>query len=191
MVDENKEQNFEQRWNDYINKNGGDYVCLESDLVSVKIYKELMRLQSLISFINTLPEYHPVSAFLLQFLNASLPTFESYRKYLAVQELKNILDDATLNDEEAVKAVALQLKNPITAELLEKNQQSDTEYMLKVLSVILVVVLIGVIPTACLASKRLYDTGGSSINFFKPLSKNLREDIDSVTADIPPSNPQQ
>lgn len=74
-----------------------------------------------------------------------------------------------------------------TAELVEKNQQSDTEYMLKVLSVVLMVVLIGVIPTICLASKRLYDTGGSSINFFKSLSKNLCENVENITTHILPS----
>ena len=190
MIDENKEQDFELRWNEYNNKNGGNYVCLDNDPVSVNIHKELMKLQSLISFIDTLPEYRFKNGYLLKYLNDSLPTFESYRKYLAVQELKEILDDVSLNDEDAVKKVALQLKNPITVELLEKNQQSDTEYMLKVLSLVLVAVLIGVIPTICLASKRLYDTGGSSINFFKPLSKNLCEDVENITADISPSSSQ-
>jgi hypothetical protein len=190
MVDENKEPDFEQKWNKYKTDNNDDYVCSDSDPISVQIYKSLMKLKSLISFVDTLPEYRPQSSFLIREFNTWLPTIESYRKGLAVEELETILDDATLSDEDAIKAVALQIKNPITSELLEKNQQSDTEYMLKVLSLILVIVLIGVIPTVCLATKRLINTGGTSINFFKPLSKNLSEDIDSVTADILLSNPQ-
>ncbi|MCC5791530.1 MAG: hypothetical protein JJT82_02845 [Legionellaceae bacterium] len=191
MIDENKEPAFEQKWSAYKADCKQDYDCSDSDPVSVQIYTSIMKLKSLISFVDTLVEYRPKSSFLIRELNTWFPTLDSYGKCLAVEELEAILDDATLNDEEALKAVALQLKNPITSELLEKNQQSDTEYLLKILSVILVIVAIGVIPTVCLASKRLYDTGGSSINFFKPLSKNLREDIDSVTADIPPSHPQQ
>lgn len=78
--------------------------------------------------------------------------------------------------------------NPLIATLLEKNHQSDTEYQLKMLSVLLIAVGIGIIPTVCLAAKRLYDSGGTSMNFFKPLSQNLYEEIEQATAGMQPAH---
>jgi hypothetical protein len=186
MVKENKEVDFEKKLQDYKPKNESDYLCAKSDSLSIKIYDTLKDLRELTSFINdTLPEYQSrrVSS-LVRVLNESFPTFEGYIKGLAVRELKSILDDTTSNAENSVKAMASQLKNKATLEILGINRQSQTEHILKVLSVALIAVGIGIIPTVILAAKRLYDTGGTSMNFFKPLSKNLCEDAESITAQV-------
>lgn len=154
--------------------------------ISVQIYKLLDELESIKNLIASSPIYDSggyVSALYHQ-LDSEIPIFEGYIKGTAVQELKAILDDATLSDENSVKAMAAQLENETILEILEKNRQSQTEHILKVLSVALVAVGIGVIPTMFLAAKRLYDTGGSSINFFKPLSQNLYDDAMDVTSNI-------
>ena len=68
--------------------------------------------------------------------------------------------------------------------ILTKNRQSQSEHILKVLSVVSILIGVGIFPTLVLVFKRLYDSGGTSINFFKPLSKNLVEDVESITANI-------
>lgn len=190
MVDQNKEPDFEERWDKYRVDANEHHICLGSDPISVQLYKSLMKLKSLISFVSTLPEYSQQSSYVLREFNTWLPTLENYRKGLVAEEFDSILSDDKLSAEEALNAVALQLKNPITSELLAINQQSETECFLKRLCVILVLVGIGVLPTLLLASKRLYDTGGTSINFFKSLSQNLVEDIEDVTSHLTPSKPQ-
>lgn len=95
-----------------------------------------------------------------------------------------IVNNKTLSDKQAVKAFASRLENPVTLEILAESRQSQTEHFLKVLSVVLIAVGIGIIPTLILSAKRLYDSGGSSINFFKPLSKNLCEDAVDITSNI-------
>ena len=69
-------------------------------------------------------------------------------------------------------------------EILTKNRQSQSEHILKVLSVVSILIGVGIFSTLGLVFKRLYDSGGTSINFFKPLSKNLVEDVESITATI-------
>lgn len=190
MVDQNKEPDFEEDWKTYAAGKAEGYVCLKDDPISVQTYKSLMKLDSLIRFVDTLPQYNERSGYVLNAFNSWHRVFENYRKQLVADEFETILSDDKLSAEEAVKAVALQLKNPITSELLAINQQSETECFLKKLCLILVVVGIGVIPTLLLASKRLIQTGGTSINFFKSLSQNLAEDIEDVASQLPPSKPQ-
>lgn len=183
MVKENEEVDFEKKLQDYKLKNENDYLCAKSDSLSIKIYDTLKNLRELAFFINdALPEYR--SSGISRVLNESFTTFECYIKGLAVRELKSILNDTTLSPEDSVKAMASQLKNKATLEILGINRQSQTEHILKVLSVALIAVGIGIIPTVILAAKRLYDTGGTSMNFFKPLSKNLCEDAENITDQV-------
>ncbi|MCL4415672.1 MAG: hypothetical protein M1365_03065, partial [Actinobacteria bacterium] len=186
MVKENEERDFEKNLEVYKSKNASDCLYSESAPLSIKIYKTLKELQGIACFINdTLPEYHSKYInYLSNVIKRSFPTFEGYIKGVAVRELKSILDDTMLSDEEAVKAIALQLKNEDVRDILGKNRQSQTEHILKVISVVLIAVGIGIVPTAVLAAKRLYDSGGTSINFFKPLSQNLCEDAEYLTADV-------
>lgn len=190
MVDQNKEPDFEERWKTYAADKAEDYVCLTDEPVSIQIYKSLMKLDSLIRFVGTLPQYNESSGYVLKAFNSWHPVFENYRKCLVAEEFDAILSDDNLSAEEAVNTVALQLKNPITSELLAINQQSETERFLKKLCLILVAVGIGILPTLLLVSKRLYNTGGTSINFFKSLSQNLAEDIEDVASQLTPPKPQ-
>ncbi|MCL4415673.1 MAG: hypothetical protein M1365_03070 [Actinobacteria bacterium] len=186
MVEEKSVRDFEKNLEDYKSKNASDFLYTESDPHSIKIYKTLKELKGIASFINdTLPDYHSKGInYLVNTIQESFPTFEGYIKGVAVRELKSTLDDTLLSDEEAVKAIALQLKNEDVLDILGKNRQSQTEHILKVISVILIAVGIGIVPTAILAAKRLYDSGGTSINFFKPLSQNLCEDAEYLTSDV-------
>lgn len=153
MVDQNKELDFEEQWKTYAADKAEGYICLKNEPISVQIYKSLMKLDSLIRFVDTLPQYNESSGYVLKAFNSWHPVFENYRKQLVANEFEAILSDDKLSAEEAVKTVALQLKNPITSKLLKINEQSETECFLKKLCLILVVVGIGVIPTLLLASK--------------------------------------
>lgn len=186
IVTKNKELNFEKNLQHYKSKNKIDFLYSRSNPYSVKIYNTLKELKEIACFINdTLPEYQQRDiSFLVRAVNESFPTFEGYIKGIAVQELKSILDDTNLSAEDSLKAVASQLKNEATLEILGKNRQSETEYILKILSVVLIPLGIGIFPTVILVAKRLYDTGGTSINFFKPLSKNLCEDVENITTHV-------
>ena len=186
MVVENKELNFEENLQTYKLKNKAEYLCAETDPCSVKIYNTLKKLEGTVCFINdALLRYElKDTSYFIRKINESLPIFEGYIKGIAVQEIQSILDDTTLSAEDSLKAVASQLKNETTLEILGKNRQSHAEWILKVLSVALIAVGIGIIPTVILAAKRLYDTGGTSMNFFKPLSKNLCEDVEDITAQV-------
>ena len=117
-------------------------------------------------------------------LNDSYPTFEHYLKGLAVKELKATLANPDLSDEASIQAVEQQLANPITRDILTKNRQSQSEHILKILSVVTILIGVGIFPTLGLVFKRLYDSGGTSINFFKPLSKNLYEDVATITSSV-------
>jgi|GEM_PF-6091706 len=57
-----------------------------------------------------------------------------------------------------------------------RRRRSQLEYGLKIASIVSILAGVGFITTGLLVAKRLYDTGGTSINFFKPLSQNLHED---------------
>ena len=120
-------------------------------------------------------------------LGRAIPVFDSYLKKLAAQELKDILDDTSLEDNEAIEQVEFQLKNHSTLALLNKNNQSASEQNLKLLSVIAVLIGVGIFTTLALVAKRLYDSGGTSINFFKPLSTNLCEDLEHITQSTNPT----
>jgi hypothetical protein len=52
------------------------------------------------------------------------------------------------------------------------------------LSVISICIGLGVFTTLGLVCKRLYDSGGRSINFFKPLSQNLYETLNSTVSEL-------
>lgn len=189
MVNVKKEPDFNKNLNDFKSKHESDYLCSENDNLcsdndplSIKIYKALNNLRALVNLVATIPEYKLKTP--RHSINEAFPILEGYLKGLAVKELKAILDDTTLNDEDSVKLVASRLKNKTTLDILGKNRQSQTEQILKILSVALIAIGIGIIPTVILAAKRLYDTGGTSINFFKPLSKNLCEDAEDITAQL-------
>ena len=154
--------------------------------LSIQIYNTLKNFKSLFDCIDTLPDKgskHRCDELGL-LINESYPIFEGYIKGIAVKELKATLNDASLSDEDAIKAIELQLKNPTTMEILTKNRQSQSEHILKVLSVVSILIGVGIFSTLGLVFKRLYDSGGTSINFFKPLSKNLFEDAETITANI-------
>jgi hypothetical protein len=179
---------FNKKLAEYRAKNKSYYTCLVSDPLSVQIYTALKNFKSLVDFIEQLPNYFSgvdarhFSELCQRTRGFYVIAFESYLKGIAVQELKATLDDASLSNEEAIKKVELQLKNKTTIDLLTKNNQSQSEYILKVLSVVSILIGIGIFPTLGLAFKRLYDTGGTSINFFKPLSEDLFEDAKNITA---------
>ncbi|MGL6028454.1 MAG: hypothetical protein ACRC0M_01550, partial [Legionella sp.] len=113
MVDQNKESDFEEQWKTYAAGKAENYVCLKDEPISVQTYKSLMKLDSLIRFVDTLPQYNERSGYVLKAFNSWHPVFENYRKHLVADEFEAILSDDQLSAEEAVKAVALQLKNPI------------------------------------------------------------------------------
>lgn len=57
MVDINKEQDFNQKFEEYLSKNNINYLCLESDPLSIQIYIRCITLKELLRFINMLPQY--------------------------------------------------------------------------------------------------------------------------------------
>ena len=116
------------------------------------------------------------------------PKFEGYIKGVAVAELNAILN-SDLSDEAAVEAVEMQLNNKVTLGILRENRQSSWEQNLKLLSVISMLIGVGIFTTLGLACKRYYDSGGTSINFFKPLSENLCETMIQITENTHPHMP--
>ncbi len=112
------------------------------------------------------------------------PEFDGFLKFIAVKELRGALDKEGLNEKEQIKFFESQLNTSSTKEILYKNRQSQTEYYLKVLSLISIFVGIGIFTTLGLAFKRLYDTRGHSANFFKPLTVDLSECSNSLIKEI-------
>ncbi len=112
------------------------------------------------------------------------PEFEGYLKYVAVHEIVSVLSDNTLSEVQQIRGVKAQLNNKDTHEILYKNNQSQTEFYLKLLSVISIFVGIGIVTTLGLVAKRLYDTSGRSANFFKPLTQDLSESASKIITDI-------
>lgn len=169
--------------------NESDYGYSDDAPFSLKINQTLKHLCALVALVETLPNYQSNSALfcISARLGRSMPVFDSYLKKLAAQELNAILENASLDDNEAVEQVEFQLKNHSTLALLNKNNQSASEQNLKLLSVITVLIGVGIFTTLALVAKRLYDTGGTSINFFKPLSTNLCEDLEHITQNIKPT----
>lgn len=158
--------------------------------ISLKIYQTFKHLRALAEFVAPLSEELEIEnrrthlTDLTWELSNMLPAFEGYLKGVAVRELKAILDNQDLDDNEAVKKVEEQLKRGVTLELLMKNRQSKQESDLKFLSIISIFIGIGIFTTLALVFKRLYDSGGKSINFFKPLSQNLYETIEQITSEL-------
>lgn len=179
LVRKHKVENFAERWARFHSENYGDRVSQEHELIAIKISLKLMQVRSLLQFTASL---YPgkFTDHLVPFLDNVIPTLERFIKGVVVQDLQAILDDTSLTDEAALTSVALHLNDPMVRSILEKDLQSKAEHIFKVLSVILIAVGIGIIPTVILASKRLYDSGGKSINFFKPLSKQIAGDMDTV-----------
>jgi len=64
--------------------------------------------------------------------------------------------------------------------IMKTNPDSNTLRALKILSLIAIIVGVGIITTAALAGKRLYDTNGRSANFFKPLSAVVLDSMKAV-----------
>lgn len=152
--------------------------------LSIQIYKMFENLKLRARFAESIMEKRKLGIDISDFsrnLEDIAPVFEGYIKGIAVRESKATLDNQDLGDEEAVKSVEEQLKNGVTLELLKKNRQSQQERDLKFWSIILIGIGIGVFTTLGLVCKRFYDSGGTSINFFKPLSQNLYETIESIT----------
>ena len=166
-----------------------DYEYSDDAPCSLKISQTLKHLGALAAFIETLPNYQ--SNFHLFCISARLgrsaAVFDSYLKKLAAQELKDTLENTSLDDNEAIDQVEFQLKNHSTLALLNKNNQSASEQNLKLLSVIAILIGVGIFTTLALVAKRLYDSGGTSINFFKPLSTNLCEDLEHITQSTNPT----
>jgi hypothetical protein len=154
--------------------------------ISQQLQASLEHLKSLIDFIAGLPRYQSSSDIqrVHDVFYDTYPVFEGYIKGIAVKELKEILDAPHLSDEESLQQVELQLKSKGTTAILMKNRQSQSEQILKVLSVVSILVGIGVFTTLGLAFKRYYDSGGHSFNFFKPLSSDLYEEAENVTAHV-------
>lgn len=166
-----------------------DYAYSDDAPCSLKISQTLKHFHVLLTLIETLPNYQSnLDLFVINArLGRAIPVFDSYLKKLAAQELKDILDDTSLEDNEAIEQVEFQLKNHSTLALLNKNNQSASEQNLKLLSVIAVLIGVGIFTTLALVAKRLYDSGGTSINFFKPLSTNLCEDLEHITQSTKPT----
>ncbi len=112
------------------------------------------------------------------------PEFDGFLKFIAVKELRGALDRSGLNEKEQIKLFETQLNTSSTKEILYRNRQSQTEYYLKILSLISIFVGVGIFTTLGLVFKRLYDTSGHSANFFKPLTVDLSECSNSIIKDI-------
>lgn len=183
LVKKGKVEHFVERWASFHSENYDNPLFQEHALISIKIYLKLMQVRSLLQFTAGLRLYKEESTdHLVPFLDTVIPTLERFIKGAVVQDLQAILDDAELSDEKALELVGAHINDPMVRSILEKNLQSKAEHILKVLSVILIAVGIGIIPTVILASKRLYDSGGKSINFFKPLAKQVEGDIEGILA---------
>lgn len=154
--------------------------------ISQQLQGSLEHFKSLIDFVVELPRYQSSSNIrrVHNVFYDTYPAFEGYIKGIAVKELKEILDAPHLSDEESLQQVELQLKSKGTTAILMKNRQSQSEQILKVLSVVSILVGIGVFTTLGLAFKRYYDSGGHSFNFFKPLSSDLYEEAENVTTHV-------
>ena len=153
--------------------------------LSVQMYKTLENLKLRAHFgvtLKTNQSTHLID--LSKTVEEAYPVLEGYLKGIAVNELHDTLEYSGLNDREAIKEVREQLENGVTVALLSKNRQSQTEQDLKLLSVIAIFIGIGIFTTLGLVCKRLYDSGGTSINFFKPLSQNLYETFEEITAEL-------
>ena len=168
-----------------------DLASFRDSAQSIQIYKTLENLKSRACFAESNVELithnqHAARYFLhlRETIEEAVPVFNCYLKGVAVQELRAFLANQELDDKEAVKAVEAQLKEGVTIELLTKNRQSQSEQDLKLLSVITICIGIGVFTTLGLVFKRLYDSGGTSINFFKPLSQNLYETMEEITSNL-------
>ncbi len=167
-----------------LNYQENDLTTFSDAPLSIQIYKMLENLKLRAHFAESIMEKRKLGIDISAFrrnLEDIAPVFEGYIKGIAVRELKATLDNQDLGDKEAVKSVEEQLKNGVTLELLKKNRQSQQERDLKFWSIILIGIGIGVFTTLGLVCKRFYDSGGTSINFFKPLSQNLYETIESIT----------
>lgn len=105
---------------------------------------------------------------------------EAHNKVLAVLELRETLLIGKSSHEHKLHLFKEHLIAYNTLDILSINPQSQMEKTLKLLSVISIVIGIGIFSTACLAAKRLYETHGRSINFFKPLSKELADTASSI-----------
>lgn len=93
----------------------------------------------------------------------------------AVVELKELLEEK--DSKKALQNCATHIQRGKTKEILEYNNMSKVEIGLKILSVMSILILVGLIPTAILMAKRYYDSAGASVNFFKPLTRNIEDDI--------------
>ena len=163
-----------------------DYGSVLDQPLSLQIYTTLNQFRLLVPNLHSNNGHFGLHTHLAKLY----PIFESWLKGLAVQELKATLANLNLSDEASIQAVEQQLANPITRDILTKNRQSQSEHILKILSVVTILIGVGIFPTLGLVFKRLYDSGGTSINFFKPLSKNLCEEAATITSSIE-NSPQQ
>jgi Ubiquitin family len=167
------------------------YLYSPSDPLSIKIYLSLSHLKDLAVYVDdkllnsrtTTPTRRRHAKMLRERLDTSFVTFEKYLKGTAVAELRNALkeEDSTKTNKDVINSFAAQLK-VAKRDILTTNLQSKTEFNLKLLSLIGILFGVGIFTTLGLVIKRLYDTGGTSINFFKPLSTNLCEDAEAITA---------
>ncbi len=168
--------------------------CNEAEPLSLRIDQTLNNLKALCKLAKTLPCYLSNERSkdemddLRWHLDKASSTFESLIKSIIVGELKSILDDKSLSDKDALEGFERHLKNGRTLDILGKNLQSESEQRWKLYSVIGIVFGIGILTTLGLVAKRFYDSGYTSINFFKPLGQNLIEDIEAVTANISPAS---
>ena len=130
---------------------------------------------------------------LCQRLEASKPIFDGYLKGVVVKELRESLttysniDGETVEDERWVDEFQSLYNKGHTQDILKTQRQSKCEYYLKILSVISILIGVGIFTTIGLSLKRLYDTDGKSMNFFKPLSATLNEEIGDITQQHSPS----
>ena len=166
-----------------LNYHENDLTALRDAPLSTRIYKTFENLKLRANFAKSIMKNKGWLESVCNALENDTPVFEGYIKGVAVRELRVTLKNSDLEAKEAIKCVEEQLKKGITIELLKKNRQSETEKNLKLLSVIFIFAGIGIFTTLGLVFKRLYDSGGTSINFFKPLSQNLCEDIEGLTSD--------
>ena len=113
----------------------------------------------------------------------SMHRYEGYVKAQAVREI--ITNINGVNSQASLNKFHELLSQGKTTEILNMNRQSQEEKVLKILSVIGILAGIGIFTTFGLMMKRLHDTRGTSLNFFKPLTKNLQEDITKITTHLP------
>jgi small GTP-binding protein len=146
---------------------------------TIKTAAAINELQSVLSFYK---RYNPplltTEKKAIDRLQQMLPTLQGATKLFSAKELVGSLNNDT-NPSDAINKFNELL--PAYDPVFNYNRQSTLEKGLKIAAVISILIGVGIIPTIVLAAKRLYDSGGKSVNFFQPLSVQIRDKATATT----------